>query len=204
MRQAILGVVLVMVSLTGCRSEDAPTAPPPATTKVVSLQNSFLDAITISVDGVPMGGVLPGETRVLTVPLAAQSVSWTLDRRTYSNGSFVPADPVAGSVALAGQTGTIVINNVVGGQPYFTPAVANFSSGPVYVQVYNLTGASYCVGFLQNGGTRVRWGYYRLQAGTTMRVYDVSGCIGPFGFWSNAQLNNYEANTGRVALDVVP
>lgn len=196
----IAALLLPWIALASCSGEGAVTPPPTVVT--VTVYNRLDLAISIAAGGTNYGTVAAGTSTVLTLPPGTQVLSWTSSKRRYSNGSPVPDDLSGATVSIAQNLSTIDVTNVVGGVPFFTPIVRSQVSDTASLQVVQ-PAASRCLGF-QYGTSFLgfAWGYYRLDPGTTMRVYRGPTCTGAWRGWSFEILSRFEAATGRVSLTI--
>jgi hypothetical protein len=192
--------VLLLTALLACRGTTAPD-----TVVTVTIFNRLDLAVSVSAGGTNYGSVSSGQSTVLTLPPRTTTVTWASAKRRYADGSLVPDDLNGASLSIPQNLGTLDITNIVAGVPYFTPRTSlSFnlwqSGDTLSYEVVQPTGRR-CVGW-QSHVAAASWGYYRLDAGTTFRVYAGASCVGNWGYWTYEQLSTYTAGSGVVVLGV--
>jgi hypothetical protein len=202
----VSGLILTAaLSAAGCARGDA-TAPkqhefaPPSGVRETTIINRLDVNVTLtSAAGATV--LAPQQSVVLPLPPAG-SLQWAPARRVGARGEVLADDIQGGTLSIAGTASTAVnITNILGGVYYITPYVTSSVAGPISLQLVQPT-VSRCLGEQAATATPVKWGYYRLDAITELRVHSGSDCSGPYTTWKFAQLMQWEAGTGIVRIDV--
>lgn len=167
-----------------------PPPPPPGAQHTVVVDNRLLLAITVTIPGSGPETVNGGTSRTFAnpQPTSGFTVPWSLIRATTSGGQPV-GDPMSGSFTVAPSTGTtqLVVDNVVGNQPYFHPMLSNSTGTPLLIMVNGgLVAENRCQcvvpAFQQNTGIE----YYRLYSNSNLRGYrNGSGYTGSYVYFDN-------------------
>lgn len=198
MRRYWLPVLAFSVACGG----DKATAPLPS--RQVDVVNYLYVPVAIAVDGVPYGSIsayLVGPGAItLQLPGDAKTVRWVPGSWAYANGGAVPSDLTGEMLALPSGPLTLGLNNFVGTQPYIAFRMLNTAAEPIGVGIFS-GGATRCLGSLPD--LAFQWyGYYVLSPDTEVRVFHGTNCTGAYLYWSAAQLNGYQANSGTIQLQV--
>ena len=193
--------VLALTAVAACGSDS--TAP--ETVVTVTVLNRLDLAVSLSAGGTNYGNVGSGQSTVLTLPPRTATLAWASAKRRFSDGSPVMDDLDGASLSIGQNLGTLDISNVVSGTAYFTPRTSlGFdlwqSGDTLSFEVVQPT-ARRCLGW-QSHLAAASWGYYRLDPGTTMRVYHSVNCTGNSAYWSFATLSGFEVGSGKVGLSV--
>jgi hypothetical protein len=197
-RRFVLLTLVAAGAATACaESAAAPTEGALVTTTV---RNALDVEVIVGVGTTAYGMVSPGASLDMAVPARTAQLQWRSRKRQFSNGAAVPDDLEGGALPLAGDSAAVEVTNVVGGVTYVTPVVASVFPDTVALELVQGTTAR-CLGW-QWGATPVgiAWGYYRLDAGTQLRLYRGARCEGRTRAWTSTQLGAYAPRTGRVVL----
>lgn len=179
---------------------ESAAAPTEGTLVTATVRNALDVEVIVGVGTTAYGLVSPGASVDMAVPARTTQLQWRSRKRQFSNGAAVPDDLEGGALPLAGDSAAVEVTNVVGGVTYVTPVVASVFPDTVAIELVQGTTAR-CLGW-QWGATPVgiAWGYYRLDAGTQLRLYRGARCEGRTRAWTATQLGAYAPRTGRVVL----
>jgi hypothetical protein len=201
------GVELARLTLAGallvaCQGAGSTLGPAGTYRVTFGVSNMLIAPVTISVDGSPYAVIGGGSSTSLTVPAAAQWLTWTSAKPKDQDGNLIPDDIGVIRVSVAGINRELDIANIIADQPYFTARIHNDTTVPVSIGVYNGDSVA-CAAALPpavNGVTGfVLIGYYRLLPGTQVRAYRDPGCAGPYIAWPRSLISP-EPNSGVVSL----
>ena len=196
MRKCLLAGALLLI---GCGGGESPAAPAPVVT--VTIRNGLDVSTSITAKGTNYGTVTSSGSTTLTLPPGTTTVQWKSVKRTFSDGSAVADDLDGATLSVAQNLGVLDLTNVVDGVSYFSPRIFSNLADTISLQIVQ-PASSRCIGFQWGnvGLFGVAWGYYRLDPGTTMRVYRKTGCQGSWLSWTFDQLSNFQARSGTVSL----
>lgn len=195
------GTAIITASVDGrSGSASVTVTAPPASGATLVITNQLLYAINISVNGAVVGSVPAQSTRQTTSTAANIVLSWELVRPTV--GGRPIGDPMAGSfTSVAGSTGTVnyTVDNLVGGQWYFAPAITNSGSQNWLMGVnMGLTSENRCNCVVNAGSSNVGLGYYKLFSNSNVRAYlQSNGYTGQYFYWTNFTVSR---GSGLVSL----
>jgi hypothetical protein len=177
----------------------------PETVVTANVLNRLDVSTTLTAGGTNYGSLSPGSSIVLTLSPGTTVLTWTPVKRQYSNGSPIPDDLGGGSLSIGQNLGILDITNIVNGDAYITPVTsfsfAMFQSGDTVSYQVVQPGATRCIGW-QTQLAVARWGYYRIDAGTTFRIYRGPSCTGTFAAWTYGQLSTFDVGSGVVRLSI--
>lgn len=204
MTRNLIAVVSLLTAI-GCGGE-ASTAPPtvvtpPPTVVTATVFNRLEVPVSLHVGNVNYGTLQAAASTTLTLPPGTTTLEWRNSKFRFSDGTSVPDDLSGATVSLAQSLGAVDITNLVDGTPYISPLVGSAVADTISLQLVQPS-QSRCLGwqFGVSGGSR--WGYYRLEPGTTLRVYRGVGCRGASRSWSQEILGGFTVRTGTIRLFV--
>lgn len=173
-----------------------------ANTSVV-INNRLLRPVTVVINGSTAGTVGAQASSQFSAPRTALTVSFSLNRITTTQGNPVgeTMNGVFNTISTPATTETFIIDNVIGGQQYFSPQISNNSAATLLMGVnMGLVSENRCNCTVSPFGQNVNIGYYRLFSNSNVRAYNSgSNYTGGFVFWQN--LTGFvEASTGLLEL----
>ena len=195
--------LVVPFVVAACGSSTAPLANP----VTVVVTNQLIDAVTVNVNGTPVGITSASSTQQVTVNLAGSlTVSYDLNRPTTGSGTPI-GEQISGEFATIQNpsgTYTFTINNFLGIQAYFSPLITNNGANPILmVANWGLVAENRCNCTVSSGGSNVNIGYYRLFSNTEVRAYGtVSGYgNGTYTYWLSTDFgSSVQTGSGVVPL----
>lgn len=162
----------------------------------VYLYNLLALPLSLAVDGSAYGTLDAGD--VVELPVSGSvRVRWSTVLDEYGPDN----DLRSGTITLSPYDSPVNITNVVDGAVYFTPVVESTLDATVSIGL-SQGSTMRCIGY-QTGVSRdgFTYGYYRLDATTTVSYFAGDRCQGTSLLWSNEVLrSNIEDNSGVVRL----
>jgi len=196
--------------LSGCSgggSTEPKVVEPPPSVVTVTVSNSLYDNVLLSSGGTAYGSLTAGSSTVLTLPPRSTSISWTVVKRTFSNGTPYLYDMSGATLSLSQNLNTIDITNVVDGATYFQAYISSSNADSASFSVFRGGQQTCMVNTLGGGlfgGTSVTLGYLRLDADTKLRIHRGFNCTGSSLEWTTATIaNNLTVRRGSVLLNYV-
>lgn len=192
--------LLVLGLAASCSDATVPDGP-----IAVTIQNSLLVAVTVSSLGDTLATIPAEQTATVTLPEGRRSFDWTANNRGPLGLELL--DDFGTTTVTANAPMVLELTNVVNVVTtfiYFTPRVINNSGNRLSVAISSGS-ILRCLG-TQPDGNETTWGYYRLTAGTQLRVYPATdSCSGNFAALSGpAILPMLEPKSGLLTVDVTP
>ena len=197
-RFAALFVVLPIVA---CAAGGDSMAPSEFTVQFTAT-NDLLAPVTFLVDGSPYAILSTGRSTGLSLSSKAH-VTWVSAKPADSRGQPIPDEIGEVSVSVAAINGVLEITNVINDQTYITASIYNYATIPASIGVYDgtmVSCASQVPGATPTTAGFTQTGYYRLTAKTEFRAYGTPDCSGVYIAWTQSELANFQAKSGRVTL----
>lgn len=175
---------------------------PPATTIVVT--NRLVEDVQVSANGVVLGTVSAGLTQQSTVYVTSLVLTYDLIRPRTSSG--VPVGEAMSGIyqTIDNPSGPInfIVNNQLGTQYYFAPAITNNSAYPLLMAVnWGLVDENRCNCTVPAYASNVKLGYYKLYSNTEVRGYSSANGygVGSYVYWNGFQ-GSVASGSGSVSL----
>jgi hypothetical protein len=170
-----------------------------AGTADVVIDNQLMSPVWLTIGRQPAQLVPPGDSVRVEWPAGrALAAEWSLVRPVSSAGKPM-GDALRGIITVDEPSGSLrrSIDLASAGGPWFAPRITNVSGVPLTIAVETAPGERLCDCEVAATEAPVWLGYYRLGAGTTVRVHDASGRQAVFdGFQGRVD------QLGQVALRV--
>ena len=198
------GAVTITATSEGKSGNATVTVTVPVT---VVVTNQLIDAITVSVNGTPIGVVTASNTQQATVDIVGDlTVSYDLNRPTTNLGTPIGEQMSGVYTTIQNPSGTytFTVDNFLGTQEYFSPLITNNGAYAILMAVnWGLVAENRCNCTVPSGGSNINIGYYRLYSNTEVRGYGtVSGYAnGSYVYWQEATFGgSVQSGSGVVQL----
>jgi len=199
------GFVTITATSEGVSGSASVTVTIPVT---IVVTNQLIDAVTVSVNGTPVGITSASSTQQAAVDIVGSlTVSYDLNRPTTNLGTPI-GEQMSGVYATiqnpSAGTYPFTVNNFLGTQEYFSPLITNNGAYAILMVVnWGLVAENRCNCTAPSGGSSINIGYYRLYSNTEVRGYGtVSGYgNGSYVYWQYATFgSSVVAGSGVVQL----
>jgi hypothetical protein len=186
---------IALLLLTGC--SDSSEEPPAFV--IANIYNRLVLPVTIYSNGTNLGNIGAYASTVLTLPRGTRSITWSAHVTVLSDGLTISSDLHDVSVSIPDQQNFVDVNNIVNGKVWIAPTITNTSGGVRSIGIWN--GASIrCVVVLPVFATATI-SYFLLTPQTRVVSFASTNCTGSSSYWTNQQLQGFDAVSGALRLN---